>query len=411
MYSPEYNNSSPTPMIGFRKASPTSLHWTTFLENNNELLQIVHFGDVLHIRINKQHDDRWLSATVCSLARWDPTKLRLRQHFSKLQSAEVEALLPLRDHPHWTPHDDIRVVVRAVDTYQRIKVSTVFSSKMNEQMSTLVSLGKFEVTEELQAVENAPLGGLQSSLRSQGPVCNPSTLVSLIQNYHSYDNPYSVAMMQQCFDVDPFASVLFPTPATPPVSYTELRDAQDQKSAQACVLKGIELSKAQKYEQAVKYYHRALQWSSKAADAHVGLGAVHANTSDFEAALKEFDKALKIDPENKNAKVYKQAIISKMEQLRQEQKEREEQDAAKARMLAAMQGKKQASSSSAVAPKKEYALLNSSDDDLGSDFCTSKKKKRKRKKEKKGKDSKKKSKKKKRKHNKDDSSSSSSESS
>jgi tetratricopeptide (TPR) repeat protein len=65
---------------------------------------------------------------------------------------------------------------------------------------------------------------------------------------------------------------------------------------------GVAFLVDKQYEKAIPPLRKSLQFNDNDADTHLRLAQSHAFTSDKEEAIKEYQKALKLDPKNKDAK-------------------------------------------------------------------------------------------------------------
>lgn len=70
-------------------------------------------------------------------------------------------------------------------------------------------------------------------------------------------------------------------------------------------------------------YEIALEYDPECSDAYVGKGASFVNQKEFEKGIKEFEKALSINPNHKNAKIYLEATLKKLNEIKDEKKLKE----------------------------------------------------------------------------------------
>jgi len=67
-------------------------------------------------------------------------------------------------------------------------------------------------------------------------------------------------------------------------------------------------------------YEIALEYDPDCSDAHVGKGAAFVNQKEHEKGIREFEKALVIQPTHKNAKIYLEATKRKLQETQDAQK-------------------------------------------------------------------------------------------
>jgi tetratricopeptide (TPR) repeat protein len=65
---------------------------------------------------------------------------------------------------------------------------------------------------------------------------------------------------------------------------------------------GVAFLSDKKYEQAIPPLRKSLQYIENDDDTHMRLGLAYAMTGNKEEAIKEYQRALKLDPKNKDAK-------------------------------------------------------------------------------------------------------------
>ncbi|CAG5128785.1 unnamed protein product, partial [Candidula unifasciata] len=91
----------------------------------------------------------------------------------------------------------------------------------------------------------------------------------------------------------------------PENEYAEgLRKWQSQKLAYHSVAQGVDMFKSGKFLEALQFFNRALQIDTENVEALVARGALYANNENFNHAVKDFEAALSINPNHKNAKKY-----------------------------------------------------------------------------------------------------------
>jgi len=88
-----------------------------------------------------------------------------------------------------------------------------------------------------------------------------------------------------------------------------LRRSQTHKLAMSHVVKGATLTRESKCFEAIQCFNRALNVDDKCVDAYVGRGAACAGNNNFNAAIADFDRALDLQPNHKNAKRYKIEVL------------------------------------------------------------------------------------------------------
>lgn len=70
-------------------------------------------------------------------------------------------------------------------------------------------------------------------------------------------------------------------------------------------------------------YEIALEFDPECSDAYVAKGASYVNQKEYEKGMKEFEKALLINPNHKNAKIYLETTKKKFQELKDEEKLKE----------------------------------------------------------------------------------------
>ncbi|KAJ3019215.1 Tetratricopeptide repeat protein 14 [Thoreauomyces humboldtii] len=115
---------------------------------------------------------------------------------------------------------------------------------------------------------------------------------------------------------------------TGPVDYIFLRQRQEAEYARLQVKEGIEAFQAQDYERALRKYKAALEQDPRCVDAYVARGALWAKQEKYSKAVKEFRKALALDPDHNNANVYLKMTQTKLAEI-----EREKESAASGEFL------------------------------------------------------------------------------
>nr|XP_039251144.1 tetratricopeptide repeat protein 14-like [Styela clava] len=88
-----------------------------------------------------------------------------------------------------------------------------------------------------------------------------------------------------------------------------LRKRQSRKVADASVKKGIKKFKSENYIEALQDFNYALDMDTENVDALVARGALYANRGTMSRAIHDFEGALKIEPDHKNAKKYLVAVL------------------------------------------------------------------------------------------------------
>ncbi|XP_065828659.1 tetratricopeptide repeat protein 14-like isoform X2 [Oscarella lobularis] len=86
--------------------------------------------------------------------------------------------------------------------------------------------------------------------------------------------------------------------------YDELRSQQSHRQAMDLVASGVSHLKSGKSEKAIKHFDQALQIEPENVEAYVARGALHANDNNYSEAIKDFKSALKFNSSHKNAKKY-----------------------------------------------------------------------------------------------------------
>ncbi|KAJ8309835.1 hypothetical protein KUTeg_011700 [Tegillarca granosa] len=106
-----------------------------------------------------------------------------------------------------------------------------------------------------------------------------------------------------------------------------LRKQQSANWAHSSVAQGIALFKSGKFMEAMQHLNRALQIDSTNVEALVARGALYANNDSYTKAIEDFEVALSINPEHKNAKKYMIETLLAQGRIHEDQSRYEESEA------------------------------------------------------------------------------------
>eukprot|EP00667_Euglena_gracilis_P018172 EG_transcript_19275 len=135
-----------------------------------------------------------------------------------------------------------------------------------------------------------------------------------LQRDPAFLNPYAVERMASSLGVDLAGSLLRQPTAAPAGDYRELRRQQNASYSREHTLEGVRLNHLGQYAAAIQQYERALQGDRHNADALIGRGAALANLGRLKAATADFEEALRLVPDHRNARTYLAATRAKLEQ-------------------------------------------------------------------------------------------------
>jgi tetratricopeptide (TPR) repeat protein len=125
-------------------------------------------------------------------------------------------------------------------------------------------------------------------------------------------NPAAVELMAACYfsPSDLYASFgqSSAVDEMDSVNYHDLLDRQNAAWGERKVMEGIAAARAEKYETAIEYCKAALSFLPCSVEAFVCRGASYANINKNERAIKDFERALILDPSNQNASQYLRKI-------------------------------------------------------------------------------------------------------
>ncbi|KAJ2958343.1 hypothetical protein NQZ79_g6074 [Umbelopsis isabellina] len=93
-------------------------------------------------------------------------------------------------------------------------------------------------------------------------------------------------------------------------NYLELRQLQNEAYAKAAVVEGIKLYNEDKLKEALDYYKRAVNMDPKYAEAWYRASQVFAQKKNIDEAIKNLERALRIQPEYEEAKAMLQKLKS-----------------------------------------------------------------------------------------------------
>ena len=123
-------------------------------------------------------------------------------------------------------------------------------------------------------------------------------------------NPAAVELMVSCYLLpsDLYASFGSSSGKCNP-NYHQLLDDQNRVWGEQKVQEGIAAARDEKYELAIEYCKAALSFIPYSVEAYVCRGASHANMNNSDKAIKDFERALLLDPANQNASQYLKRIM------------------------------------------------------------------------------------------------------
>eukprot|EP00916_Digyalum_oweni_P000709 GHVL01001354.1.p1 GENE.GHVL01001354.1~~GHVL01001354.1.p1 ORF type:complete len:404 (+),score=82.75 GHVL01001354.1:465-1676(+) len=163
-----------------------------------------------------------------------------------------------------------------------------------------------------------PLGGLSTNDLDTSNTCNE--IYQLIYTDPKFLNPASLPWLQDAFNIsDPHGSfVLFDSDQDTfngPSKAKELTAIQSLQWANQRVKDGVALARSGESGEALKCYSAALALYPQHKDSLVARGAAHATLGQYDAAFEDFQKALKLAPNDENATKYMQITIEKLHKL------------------------------------------------------------------------------------------------
>eukprot|EP01105_Mastigella_eilhardi_P021929 TRINITY_DN5356_c0_g1_i1.p1 TRINITY_DN5356_c0_g1~~TRINITY_DN5356_c0_g1_i1.p1 ORF type:complete len:359 (+),score=92.25 TRINITY_DN5356_c0_g1_i1:526-1602(+) len=133
---------------------------------------------------------------------------------------------------------------------------------------------------------------------------NKSKFVQMLRAHHLFHNPHALGLMAEAFALDEAGSLL-PRPNVPPeLLYLSLREKQNNEWAQDTLSRGLEHAKQGEFDRAIRLYQQIVEVVPQFKDAHIAWGAAYVKLNMLAKAIAQFEAALKIDPQNANARKY-----------------------------------------------------------------------------------------------------------
>jgi len=127
-----------------------------------------------------------------------------------------------------------------------------------------------------------------------------------------FKNPEGMNKLLECYGINQHGSLNRKINLDPQCHYKSLRHLQNLQWAKESVVKGIQLAKLGSFSNAMKCYKHALDIEPNFTQAYVARGAAYVLQGQLEKACREFEMALKIDPDQQYAKTYLQAAREKL---------------------------------------------------------------------------------------------------
>lgn len=143
-----------------------------------------------------------------------------------------------------------------------------------------------------------------SSVKSELFSQNPSAISMMSSCYLTSSDLYSGFYPLQDRGKESSGSKSFP-------DYHDLLATQNTAWGNQRVMEGIAAAREEKYETAIEFCNAALSVLPDSVQAFVCRGASYANISKYEKAVKDFERALELDPLNHNASQYLNKIKGK----------------------------------------------------------------------------------------------------
>lgn len=135
---------------------------------------------------------------------------------------------------------------------------------------------------------------------------------SLTEQNSFSQNPAAVELMAACYfsPSDLYASFgqFSKEDQMDSVNYHDLLDKQNAAWGERKVIEGIAAAREEKYEAAIELCKAALSFLPCSVEAFVCRGASYANVNKKDRAIKDFERALILDPSNQNASQYLKKI-------------------------------------------------------------------------------------------------------
>jgi len=104
-------------------------------------------------------------------------------------------------------------------------------------------------------------------------------------------------------------------------SYAKIREYQNIDWSEQCVQAGLEQNKHSNAARALEYYNNAIDLDPLNKNAYIARGSLLTDQEKFEDAIKEFRKALRLEPENADAQVHVSETMKKMKEAEEKKKD------------------------------------------------------------------------------------------
>ncbi|KAJ3183595.1 Tetratricopeptide repeat protein 14 [Gaertneriomyces sp. JEL0708] len=141
------------------------------------------------------------------------------------------------------------------------------------------------------------------------------------------------------------------------MDYKQLRDQQQAEYAHQMVAEGILSYQRGEFTEAAKKYQIALQQDPECAEAYVARGALHAH---YQKAIRDFERAIALDPSHRNAARYLKMTEDKLAEI-----EAEKESAVRGEFLMPMSYDHRKSQRSRVDTLSSTMATNSTSGDSG----------------------------------------------
>uniref|UniRef100_A0A914LC13 Uncharacterized protein n=1 Tax=Meloidogyne incognita TaxID=6306 RepID=A0A914LC13_MELIC len=92
-------------------------------------------------------------------------------------------------------------------------------------------------------------------------------------------------------------------------SAEDLRKDRTRRFAMTHVVRGAELTRENKCFEAIQCFNKALNIDEQCVEAYVGRDAASAGLRNFSASLQDLEKAIKLQPEHRNANKYQLEVL------------------------------------------------------------------------------------------------------
>lgn len=138
--------------------------------------------------------------------------------------------------------------------------------------------------------------------------------IDILHNDPVFYNPGSYSLMASCYGVEPYQSDAF---GLEPISwdYHSIREKRMQELSKQLTIRAVELCRDREYKAAMDVLLTALEQWPQNVEAIVTTGACNANLGNLDVAIHQFEHALKLDPENVNARKYWEQTTAKLDAI------------------------------------------------------------------------------------------------